>query len=259
MKLFNLGKSSRLGSKSNGTFPVTLTGVFSSISVSVSEHTASESWVINNSYFIVLLVSDDVINTLEFLEEDLDHLIDNFDVISKSVNFFHVEVSVGLKFNFSLFNGTNGVFPGSLSFSFHVLSKNEIVLKFGSISHISVEFDLEDMGFFFRFLNESNGISSGSDFSLDKIGHRLMEMDNKSIKSDHKFTNNGLFGIVSVGGMLFKNLSTSGIVISIITDFFSSSSSFIHIVITFSEGKEVGKSLLFEEVGVSRKFVERTH
>jgi len=55
----------------------------------------SESVIINNTNFIVLLVSDNVINTLEFLEEDVDNGVYNFDIIGESFNFFHVEVSVG--------------------------------------------------------------------------------------------------------------------------------------------------------------------
>lgn len=45
----------------------------------------------------------------------------------------------------------------------------------------------------------------------------------------------------------------------IISDFFSSSSSFIVMVIILSEGKETVEGVVFEEMGVSGKFVETLH
>jgi len=202
------------------------------------------------------LVSDDVINTLEFLEEDGNDLIDNFDVVSESVNFGHVEFSVLLEFNLGLFNGSNRSLPGGESLGFHVLGEDDIVLKFGGISGVSVELNLEDVGLFLRFLDEHNSISTGSDLSLDEVIHGSFEMDNELIKSDHEFTDDGGLGIVSGGNLVLKDLSTSFVIDVVITDFFSSSHSLVHVVITFSKGEEVGESLLFEEMGVSGELVE---
>merc|ERR1712151_996502 len=106
MKLFSgIYRSESQGSEStsgNGTFPVGLTSVLTSIGVSVSEHTLGESFV-----------------------------IDNLDVISESVDLRHVEVSVLLELNLSLLDGGDGVFPGSLGSGFHVLGEDDIVLKLG--------------------------------------------------------------------------------------------------------------------------------
>jgi hypothetical protein len=63
-----------------------------------------------------------------------------------------------------------------------------------------------------------------------------------------------LFGIVSGGDLVLKNLSTSGVVNVVITDFFGSGSGFS--LFTFGEGKEAGESLLFEEMGISGELVE---
>lgn len=248
---------SQCGSTSvgNSRVPTLFTSVLTSISVSVSEHTVRETWVINNGDLVVLLVSDDVINTLEFLEEDGDNLINNFDVISESVNFLHVEVSVLFELNLCLFNGGDRIFPGSLSSHFHVLGEDEIVLKLGSISGVSVEFDLEDVGLFLRFLDEGDGVTSGSDLSLDEVIHGGFEVDNELIESDHKLTNDGLLGVISLGDLVFHDLGVSGVVNVIVTDLIRSSSG----LSVVSEGQEVVKSLSLEEVGVSGELVEGWH
>lgn len=116
---------------SNGTFPVTLSSVSFLFGLGATEHTFLESSVINNTYFIILLVSDDVVNTLEFLEEDFDNFIDYFDVISKSVNFGHVPLPVFFKFSFGSFNSNNRGLPSCFTLSFIGGGKNEIVIKFG--------------------------------------------------------------------------------------------------------------------------------
>jgi len=153
-----------------------LSSVLSCIGVGVSENSLSESVIINNSYFVILLVSDNVVNTLEFLEEDGDNLINNLNVIPKSLNFLHVEVDHGLTFSLGLVNSFNGKFPGSLGFSLHLVGKNDVVLEFGRVGLISVEFDLEDVGLSLGTLDESDGVSTGSDLSLDKILHGLLKM-----------------------------------------------------------------------------------
>lgn len=104
--------------------PVSLTSIISSTLINISEYTLTESFVINNTYFIILLVSNDVINTLEFLEEDWDNFINNFNVISESFNFGHVEISMGLEFSFSGVNGINGLLISLESSSFMSLSHN---------------------------------------------------------------------------------------------------------------------------------------
>jgi hypothetical protein len=192
---------------------------------------------------------------LEFLEEDGNDLIDNFDVVSESVNFLHVELSVLFEFNLGLFNGSNRSLPGGEGLGFHVLGKDDIVLELGGISGVSVELNLEDVGLFLGFLDEHDGISTGSDLSLDEVIHGSFEMDNELIKSDHEFTDDGGLGIVSGGNLVLKDLGLSSVIDVIVTDFFSSGSSLI-VVITFSKGEEVGESLLFEEMGVSGELVE---
>jgi len=230
-----------------------LSGVLTSF-FGVSEHTHGESFVINNTYLIILLVSDDVINTLEFLEEDGDNLINNFDVISESIDLRHVPVSVLLELNFGLFDGGDGVLPGGFGSSFHVSGEDDIVLEFGGISGVSIKFNLKDVGLFLRFLDESDGVSSGSDFSLDEVIHGSVEVDDELIESDHKFTDDSLFGVVSGGDLGFEDLSTSFVVNVVVTDFFGGSSGFS--LVTFGEGKEVGESLLFEEMSISGELVE---
>jgi len=220
----------------------------------VSEHTRGESLIINGHDFVILLVSDDVINTLEFLEEDGDNLINDFDVISKSINFGHVPVSVLLEFNLSLFDGGDGVLPSSFGLGFHVSGEDDIVLEFGGISGVSIKFDLKDVGLFLRFLDESDGVSSGSDFGLDEVIHGGLKVEDELIESDHKFTDNSLFGVVSGGDLVLKDLSTSGVVNVVVTDFFGGCSGFS--LFTFGEGKEVGESLLFEEMSISGELVE---
>jgi hypothetical protein len=232
-----------------------LSVIHTSISVSVSEHTLGESLVINDTSLIILLVSDDVINTLELLEEDGDNLINDLDVISESIDLRHVPVSVLLELNLSLLNSSDGVLPSLLSLSFHLLGKDEIVLELGGISGVSVEFDLEDVGLFLRFLDEGDGVSTGSDLSLDKVIHGGLEVDNELIESDHKLTNDGLLGVISLVGHLLKFLGFSLVINVIVTDLLSSSSGLSLI----GEGKEGVEGFSLEEVGVSRKLVERWH
>jgi hypothetical protein len=154
--------------------------------------------------------------------------------------------------NLSLLNSGDGVLPSFLGSGFHVVGEDEIVLEFGSISGISVEFDLEDVGLFLRFLDERDSISTGSDLSLDEVIHGSVEMDNELIESDHEFTNDGLLGVISGGDLVLKNLSTSLVINVIVTNFFSSSSG----LSVFGEAEERGKGLLFEEVGISGELVE---
>jgi hypothetical protein len=57
-----------------------------------------------------LLVSHDVINTGEFIKEDLDNSFGDFDVIGESFNFTHVEFSVSGEFSLSFGNsGFSGI------------------------------------------------------------------------------------------------------------------------------------------------------
>jgi len=233
-----------------------LSGVLTSF-FGVSEHTLGESVIINGHDFVILLVSDDVINTLEFLEEDGNDLINNFDVVSESIDLRHVPVSVLLELNLSLLNSGDGILPSSLGSGFHVLGEDDIVLELSGIGLISVEFDLEDVGLFLRLLDESDSISTGSDLSLDKVIHGGVEVDNELIESNHKLTNDGLLGVVSIVGHLLKNLGTSVVVNVVVTNFFGGSSVFS--LFTFGEGKEVVKGLGLEEVGVSGELVEGTH
>jgi hypothetical protein len=51
-----------------------------------------------------LLVSHDVINTGEFIKEDLDNSFSDFNVIGESFNFTHVEFSVSGEFSLSFGN-----------------------------------------------------------------------------------------------------------------------------------------------------------
>jgi hypothetical protein len=162
-----------------------------------------------------------------------------------------------LELNLSLLNSGDGVLPSSLGSGFHVLGKDDIVLEFSGIGLISVELNLEDVGLFLGLLDESNSISTGSDLSLDEVLHGGLEVEDELIESDHEFTNDGHLGVISVGDELFNFLGTSVVVDVVITDFLSGSSVFS--LFTFGEGKEVGKSLLLEEVGVSGELVERTH
>jgi len=240
----------------NGRLPTGLTSVGTGISVGVSEHTLRESWVINDGNLIILLVSDDVIDTLELLEEDGDDLIDNLDVISESLDLRHVPVSVLLELNLSLLDGGNGVLPGLVGSVLHLLGKDDIVLELSGISLISVELDLEDVGLFLRFLDEGDGVSSGSDLSLDEVIHGGLEVDNELIESDHELANDGGLGVVSGGNLGLKDLSTSLVINVVVTDLLSSSSG---LSLVLSEGKEVVEGLSLEEVGVSGELVERWH
>jgi hypothetical protein len=157
-----------------------------------------------------------------------------------------------LELNLGLLNSGDGVVPGVKGSGFHVLGEDDIVLEFGSISGVSVEFDLEDVGLFLRFLDESDGISTGSDLSLDEVIHGCFEMDNELIESDHESTDDGGLNVFSGGVLVLKNLSFSGVINVIVTDFFRSSSRFSVI----SKLEEVVKSLLLEEMGISGELVE---
>jgi hypothetical protein len=201
------------------------------------------------------LVSDDVINTLELLEEDGDDLINNFDVISESVDLRHVPISVLLELNLSLLNGGNGVFPGLFSLSFHVKGEDDVVLELGGIGLITVKFDLEDVGLFLRFLDEGDGVSSGSDLGGDEIFHGSLKMDNELVESDHKLLDDGLLGVVSLISHLLNDLGASLVINVIVTDLLSGSSG----LSVIGEGEEGVEGLSLEEVGVSRKLVERWH
>jgi hypothetical protein len=230
-----------------------LSGVLSSIGVSVSENSLSESVIIDNSYFVILLVSHNVVNTLEFLEEDGDNLINNLNVISQSLNFLHVEVDHGLFLGLGLVYSIYGKFPGMLGFLFHFGGKNDIVLEFGGVGIISVKFDLEDMGFTFSTLDESNSVSTSSDLSLDEVGHRLLKMYNKLIKFHHESLKNSLTSCVSCADLSLKGKSSLFIVNEVITDFFSSSSSLRDVSTSdiLGKRKEIVHGLLFEEMGIS--------
>jgi len=179
------------------TFPVTLSSVSFSCLINVSEYTFIKSVVIYNSYFIILLVSDNVINTLKFLEEDRDNFVNNFNIISKSFNFSHIEISMSLEFNFRSFNSSNTVFPVGQWISFMSGSKNKVIFKFGSISCSSVKFNLKNVSFFFWFLDISDGISSSSNFSFNKVFHGLFKMSGEFIKSGKKLWNNINFNTFS--------------------------------------------------------------
>jgi len=226
-----------------------LSAVFSSIGICVSEETCSESSIVNSSNSIEFLVSDNVINTFEFLEENSDNFVNNFNVISKSFNFIHVEVSVTFKFSLGLFNSCNSSFPVKFRSLFVLFGKNDIIFKFGLISLISFIFSLKDMNFFFRFLDESNSVSSGSNFSSDKFIHRLSKMIREIIKFFHEFTNEGGFSVLDIM-RLFKFGSTLFVVYMTI----SSGSSFDTV---FSELHEIAESFFLEKLGVGTKFGER--
>jgi len=160
-----------------------------------------------------------------------------------------------LELNLSLLDGGDGVLPSSLGSSFHVLGEDDVVLKLGSVGGVSVEFDLEDVGLFLRFLDEGDGISTGSDLGLDEVLHGGFEVEDELIESDHEFTNDGLLGVVSGGDVVLENLGTSGIVNMIVTDLFGGSSG----LSVVSELEEVVESLSLEEVGVSGELVEGWH
>jgi len=151
------------------------------------EDTITESGVVNNTTHFIFLVSNDVINSHKFLFEDKDNFVNSFNITSKSFNFSHVENSVSFKKSFFMFNGSGGVFPGLEGFDFIFLSKNEIVFKFGSISGLDIEVHLEDVDFFFRFLDEINSISTGSNFSSNEGFEGSFEFNFKFIKSSEKF------------------------------------------------------------------------
>merc|ERR1712216_637184 len=91
-----------------------LTGILTRMLLSVSENTLAESLIINNAYVVILLVSDDVINTFELLEENSDNLIDHFDVISESIDLSRVELFVGFKIGFGILDSLDSHFPGDL-------------------------------------------------------------------------------------------------------------------------------------------------
>ena len=117
------------------------------------------------------------------------------------------------------------------------------------------------MGFTFSTLDESDGVSTGSDFSLDKILHGLLDMYHKGIKSLHEFLNNSLFGVISGGYLVLKLKSGLLVVSPVITNFFSGGNSLREIGSNWSgsKGEEFVHGLLLEEVGVSRKLVEGFH
>jgi len=171
-------------SETGNSFPTSLSGVSGFVNSSSTEHTIIESRVVNNSNFIVLLVSHDFINTFEFLEEDNNNSVNNFDIIGKSFNFTHVEFSVSGKFSLSFSNGGfSGVKVGEgFSFVFH--GEDEVVFKFDEISSSFVLFNLESMNFFFGFLDISDGLSSGLNFGSDVISLHGVEMSFEFIKFD---------------------------------------------------------------------------
>lgn len=111
------------------------------------------------------------------------------------------------------------------------------------------------MGFFFRFLNEGNGISSGSNFGINKIFHRFVEMDDEIVKFTKKSLNNADSNIFSFVNLMFKLNSTLSVINMIITNFASSSSSGV-IRSRSSKTEETVKSLFLEEMSISGKFVE---
>jgi len=62
----------------------------------------------------------------------------------------------------------------------------------------SFKFNLENVSLFFGFLDESNGVSSSSNFGFDEILHRGVEMSFEFIKSYQEFSYNSSFSVVSV-------------------------------------------------------------
>jgi hypothetical protein len=88
---------------------------------------------------------------------------------------------------FSLSFGNSG-FSGievSKGHGFVFKGENEIVFTFGEISSLSILFDLESMDFLFGFLDISDGVSSGFNFSSDVSGLHLVKVIFEFIKFDH--------------------------------------------------------------------------
>jgi len=153
-----------------------LTGILTRMLLSVSENTLAESLIINNAYVVILLVSDDVINTFELLEENSDNLIDHFDVISESIDLSHVELFVGFKIGFGILDSLDSHFPGDLRVLLVLVSENDIGFELHSVGLISLKFDLKNVDLFLRLLDEVDGVSTGSDLRSDEIVHGEFEM-----------------------------------------------------------------------------------
>ena len=77
----------RARSETGNSFPTTLSRVGRIINFGGTEHTTAESVIINNHDFVILLVSHDVINTGEFIKEDLDNSFSDFNIIGESFDF----------------------------------------------------------------------------------------------------------------------------------------------------------------------------
>jgi len=108
----------RTRSETGNSFPTTLSGVGRIINFGGTEHTSGESFIINNHDFVILLVSHDVINTGEFIKEDLDNSFSDFNIIGESFNFTHVEFSVSGEFSLSFGNSGFSGIEGSKGFGF---------------------------------------------------------------------------------------------------------------------------------------------
>lgn len=175
----------RARSETGNSFPTTFSSVWTVINSGTTEHTSGESVIINNHDFVILLVSHDVINTGEFIKEDLDNSFSDFDVIGESFDFTHVEFSVSGEFSLSFGNSGFSGIEVSKGGIFVFKGENEIVFTFGEISSLSILFDLESMDFFFGFLDISDGVSSGFNFSSDVRGLHLVKVEFEFIKFDH--------------------------------------------------------------------------
>jgi hypothetical protein len=103
----------RARSETGNSFPTTFSGVWTIVNSGTTESSSGESVIINNHDFVILLVSHDVINTGEFIKEDLDNSFSDFDVIGESFDFTHVEFSVSGEFSLSFGNsGFSGIEVG---------------------------------------------------------------------------------------------------------------------------------------------------
>jgi len=108
----------RARSETGNSFPTTFSGVWTIINSGTTESSSGESVIINNHDFVILLVSHDVINTGEFIKEDLDNSFSDFNVIGESFNFTHVEFSVSGEFSLSFGNSGFSGIEGSKGFGF---------------------------------------------------------------------------------------------------------------------------------------------
>lgn len=94
-----------------------------------SEHTLFKSTFINLVF--TNLISDNIINTFEFLLENGDDFFNNVFITSESFEFTHEECTMGFKHSFSIKNSLFTVFTYLKSSFFSINSKNKIVLHLG--------------------------------------------------------------------------------------------------------------------------------